>query len=262
MRDEFLLYLTRPSITQQLWYWLRQIIRSCRKKRLRKKMNILIVAATVFEIAPLTAKLEADFEVITKFHYRKNDKNIHILITGVGMTATAFALGRALAKPDFIDVAFNIGIAGAYNRNLTIGDVVFVATERFGDLGVEESDGSFIDMIELGLIESDAHPFSGGQLINAAEFDLLPSVHGITVNKVNGSAKSIDAITTKYKGIDIETMEGAAFAFACLQTNTPFYQVRGISNYVEPRNRDNWNLPLAIDNLNEVTFGLLLALKG
>ena len=224
-------------------------------------MNILIVAATIFEIAPLTAKLEADFETVTKFHYRKADKNIYILITGVGMTATAFALGRALAKTDFIDVAFNFGIAGAYNRNLNIGAVVHVAKDRFGDLGVEEANGSFTDLFELGLIENDAGLFSNGELVNPNDFDLIPSVNGNTVNTVNGSAKSIEAITDKYE-MDIETMEGAAFAFACLQTNTPFYQIRAISNYIEPRNRDNWNLPLAIDNLNEVTWGLLLALKN
>jgi futalosine hydrolase len=223
-------------------------------------MNILIVAATVFEIAPLTAKLEADFEIVTKFHYRKSSKNIYILITGVGMTATAFALGRALAKPGFIDVAFNFGIAGAYNRNLNIGAVVHVAKDRFGDLGVEEANGSFTDLFELGLIEKDAAPFSDGQLVNPDDFDLIPSVNGNTVNTVNGSTVSIEAITSKYE-MDVETMEGAAFAFACLQTNTPFYQIRAISNYVEPRNRDNWNLPLAINNLNEVTWGLLLALK-
>ena len=177
------------------------------------------------------------------------------------MTATAFALGRALAKPDFIDVAFNLGIAGAYSRELHIGAVVHVAKDRFGDLGVEEANGSFTDLFELGLVESDSAPFSNGQLVNPNDFDLIPSVNGNTVNTVNGSAKSIEAITTKYE-MDVETMEGAAFAFACLQTNTPFYQIRAISNYVEPRNRDNWNLPLAIDNLNEVTWGLLLALKS
>lgn len=225
-------------------------------------MNILIVAATVFEIAPLTAKLEAEFEVITKFHYRKEDKNVYILITGVGMTATAFALGRALAKPDFINVAFNFGIAGAYNRNLKIGDVVYVATEKFGDLGVEEANGSFTDLFELGFVEKDVFPFWKGRLDKREVFDLLPSVNGVTVNKVNGTAKSIETITKKYENIDVESMEGAAFAFACLQTNTDFYQIRAISNYVEPRNKDNWDLHLAIDNLNDVAWGLLLGLKA
>ncbi len=47
-------------------------------------------------------------------------------------------------------------------------------------------------------------------------------------------------------------MEGAAFFYACLMTQAPFLQIRAISNYVEPRNKDNWNIPLAIDRLNEV----------
>jgi futalosine hydrolase len=225
-------------------------------------MNILIVSATVFEIAPLTALLEAHYEVISPLHYQKEDKNIFILITGVGMTATAFALGRALAKPGFIDLVFNFGIAGAYNDALKIGDVVFVATERFGDLGVEEANGDFTDLFELGLVKNDEVLYNDGKLINPiTDFDLLPAVSGTTVNTVNGSAKSIDRIKAKYS-MDIETMEGAAVAFACLQTQTPFYPIRAISNYVEPRNRDNWNLPLAIDNLNEIAWALLNSLVG
>jgi len=32
--------------------------------------------------------------------------------------------------------------------------------------------------------------------------------------------------------------------------NIRFIQIRSISNYVEERNRENWNLDLAIRNLN------------
>jgi futalosine hydrolase len=31
----------------------------------------------------------------------------------------------------------------------------------------------------------------------------------------------------------------------------PCIQLRSISNYVEPRNRSNWNIPLAIKALND-----------
>lgn len=222
-------------------------------------MNILIVSATIFEIAPLTGLLEQHYEQVDKFHFRQGDKNIYILITGVGMTATAFALGSVLTNEDFIDVAFNFGIAGAYNRDLKIGDVVHVASERFGDLGVEEANGDFVDLFELGLQEREVFPFQNGQMLHPlTDFDLLPSVNGLTVNKVSGTAKRIEAITKKYHA-DIETMEGAGFFYGCLQAKIRFFEVRAISNYVEPRNRENWNLPLAIDNLNAVAWGLVNA---
>ena len=45
-------------------------------------------------------------------------------------------------------------------------------------------------------------------------------------------------------------MEGAAFFQVCNTFNVPCIQIRAISNKVEHRNKDNWNLPLAIKNLN------------
>jgi futalosine hydrolase len=51
-------------------------------------------------------------------------------------------------------------------------------------------------------------------------------------------------------------MEGAAFAYVCAKMKVNAIQIRSISNQVEPRNRNNWNIPLAIKNLNEVLGSL------
>jgi futalosine hydrolase len=45
-------------------------------------------------------------------------------------------------------------------------------------------------------------------------------------------------------------MEGAAIAMVCEKENIPYLQVRSISNYVTKRNTNEWNIPLAIKNLN------------
>ncbi|MDX1667750.1 MAG: futalosine hydrolase, partial [Saprospiraceae bacterium] len=145
-----------------------------------------------------------------------------------------------------------------FDDKLQLGDVVQVVSERFADLGVEEADGSFTDLFELGLLEPDQFPFSGGVLKNerAGEFKFLPSVRGLTVNKVHGSSESIARISGKYVA-EIESMEGAAFFYACLQAKINFIEIRSISNYVEPRNRDNWQVELAVQRLNEVLISLL-----
>jgi len=49
----------------------------------------------------------------------------------------------------------------------------------------------------------------------------------------------------------VESMEGAAFLFACLKKGIPCFQLRSISNYIEPRNLNNWNIPHAIGFLNK-----------
>ncbi|MCB0521741.1 MAG: futalosine hydrolase [Saprospiraceae bacterium] len=220
-------------------------------------MKVLIVSATPFEVAPLKDHLAAHFENPSAFHYQKNNLEVKLLVTGVGMAHAAFALGAVFASQKF-DLAINAGVAGAFNRSLKIGDVVNVVAEQFGDLGVEEADGRFTDAFELGLIDPPQPPFINGKLYNpsAGEFDFLPKQNGLTVNKVHGTQQSIDAIAQKYKA-DVESMEGAAFFLACLLTGMNFLEIRAISNFVEPRNREAWDLPLAIGNLNQVLIELI-----
>ena len=84
----------------------------------------------------------------------------------------------------------------------------------------------------------------------------LPNTVGITVNTASGSAARIKLITEKFKP-DIETMEGAAVFYVALHQHLPFVEIRSVSNIVEPRNRKNWNVPQAIENLNSTLFGIL-----
>ncbi|MCB0664545.1 MAG: hypothetical protein KDC80_01930, partial [Saprospiraceae bacterium] len=78
----------------------------------------------------------------------------------------------------------------------------------------------------------------------------------ITVNKVHGNDESIERIKEKFNP-DIETMEGAAFYYSCHLMHQPCVQIRSISNKVERRNRENWNIPLALKNLTDQLFYLL-----
>ncbi|MCP4441815.1 MAG: futalosine hydrolase [Aureispira sp.] len=214
-------------------------------------MNILIVAATKFEILPLLKYLQDNFKQENDSPIFKKDKiEVFVLITGVGMMHTAFALGNYLGKRP-VDLAINVGIAGAYDRSLEIGEVVHVVSEQLGDLGVEEQDGSFKDVFEMGLIGSNDQPFINGKIYNpgASAYKFLKGVDGLTVNRTHGTQESIDFTQAKYSA-QIETMEGAAFFYACGMVKANFLQLRAISNYVEPRNKDNWKIPLAIDNVN------------
>jgi futalosine hydrolase len=55
-------------------------------------------------------------------------------------------------------------------------------------------------------------------------------------------------------------MEGAAFLFVCENERIPYVQIRAVSNYVEKRNRDAWNIPLALSNLSLKMIEILDAL--
>lgn len=213
-------------------------------------MKILLLSATPFEIAPCLLWLE-----------QHEPPGIRSCIGGVGPVATAWNLAHAL-QAERPDLVIQAGIGGAIDRRLQIGEVVHVVSERFADLGVEEADGRFTDLFELGLLEPATPPFVAGRLNNLqpAGANFLPGVQGITVSKAHGSAASIEALRAKYPDAQLESMEGAALFYGCLLSGVSFLEIRGVSNYVEPRNREGWNLPLAIDNLNAVLIEILQTL--
>jgi futalosine hydrolase len=219
-------------------------------------MHILVTSATSFEITPLHDHLETHFELLEPLVFRKKELFVSLLLTGAGLPISMYAHTKALSKQRY-DLVINAGIAGAIDRNLAIGDVVQVVSERFGDLGIEDKDGSFKDLFALELLQSDEPPFENGLLKNPiADFNFLPPVRGVTVNTIKGATTSIPTWLVQANA-DVESMEGAACFYVCLLEKMPFLEVRAISNYVEPRNRANWNLPLSIHQLNQVLIEMV-----
>lgn len=219
--------------------------------------KILLVSATSFEIAPTINWLNSNAKKISFFEYELNDQRIIPLVTGVGAMMTAFGLARLKGIED-VTIAINLGLAGSFLRELELGEVVNVAQDRFADLGVEEADGSFTDVQELGLMKESQYPFEKGWIHNKLkEFDLeLSAYKGITVNTVHGTERTIAQIRSKFNP-DVESMEGAAFLYACRVMDIECVQLRAISNYVETRNRANWKIDLAIENVNQVVINFI-----
>jgi len=207
-------------------------------------MNILIVAATAFEIQPAIDRLQT-----TNFRIHENE--FSILITGIGGVATTYQLTKCLRekKPDHIIQA---GIAGSFHTEIIIGSVVCVQEELMGDLGVEEGN-EFKDVFDLALIKENEFPFIGKILknpfITAQTILGLRLVRSIGINEITTRRERIDVLRNKYNP-DIESMEGAAFHYVCLQEKIPFLQLRAISNYIGERNKENWNIKEAIKTLN------------
>lgn len=197
-------------------------------------MKLLIVAATSAEIAPMLGYFNLKRQTFIE------TEKFDILITGVGMVATAFALGQKLTNT--YHLVLNVGIAGSFDSGIAPGEIVNIVQDTFAELGAEDHD-NFIKLPQLGLGE---HVF-----YSSAKTELgLKKVKSITVNKVHGNPQSIQKTTALYQP-QTESMEGAAVFYACNQQNIPALQVRSISNYVEPRNRENWQIALAIKNLND-----------
>jgi futalosine hydrolase len=215
-------------------------------------MKILIVAATIAEIKLLKNYLDDTFSSNGEGFYQIDlHSSIQILITGVGVMHTAFALSHKASLQSF-DLAINLGVCGSFDLKIALGSVIEVVKDRLGDLGVEEANGQFLDVFDINLENKDSSPYQNGWISRIENNYLptgLPPSNGITVHKVTGTTESIEAIQKKYNA-DMESMEGAAFFYTCAKLNIPSIQVRAISNYVEPRNRAAWKMEEAIHNLN------------
>jgi futalosine hydrolase len=211
-------------------------------------MRILLVSATAPETDAIVSKARS-------FPHHQID----VLVTGVGMVATAARCAQALARERY-DLALNLGVCGSFDPALTPGAVVHVVADRIAELGAEDGDG-FLTIQQMHLLGESEFPFTGGRLVNAhppanARLQQLPAVDGITVNTVHGNARSIAAVAARFAP-QVESMEGAAFMYCCLIQGVVFAQVRAVSNVVETRNRAAWKMAEAVDGLTRTALSLL-----
>ena len=197
-------------------------------------MQILLIAATEKEIEPFTA----------------TNPKTDVLITGVGVPNTIYHLQKRLHQIDY-DLIIQAGIAGTFNRNILLGQTVFVKQDCFADLGIEEKE-MYTPIFETGLVDKNEFPYSNGWLVNTSAYlqtTGLSLAKAITVNKISDSALQNQQFIKQFNP-EIETMEGAALHYVCLQENIPFIQLRTVSNFVGDRDKTKWKMKEAIENLN------------
>src|SRR5690606_15398167 len=122
---------------------------------------------------------------------------LHQLVTGIGMTATAYHLSKKVFENQY-DLAINLGVAGAFNRDIQLGEVVEVQCDRCSELGAEDG-SSFLELHEMQLMPENEFPFSKNQLHATAPINsTLRKVSGITVNKVHGNETSIEEVMQRF----------------------------------------------------------------
>jgi futalosine hydrolase len=208
-------------------------------------MEILIVSATTLEIAPLMREK-------TTFNY---------LITGVGVPACLYALMDAFQHTRY-DLVIQAGIGGSFNHNQPLGTVYGIEKEAFADCGVYAK-GQMLSLFDAGLAEANLPPYTNGWLINEndAWSNLgLPLATGITVNTISDSIENNNRNQQMYNPL-VESMEGAAFHYVCLQKKISFLQLRATSNYVGDRNKNNWRIQESVQHLNETVTRIVERIK-
>ncbi|MEO6253282.1 MAG: futalosine hydrolase [Ferruginibacter sp.] len=204
-------------------------------------MQILLIAATTAEIKPFTAAYSG----------------IDVLITGVGIPSVLYHLQKRMQQIDY-DLIIQAGIAGAYDDDMPLGQTVLVKQDCFADLGIEEKE-NYTPIFETAFADKNEPPFENGWLVNRTDYlntSTLLLVKAITVNKVSDSALQKQQFIKQFNA-DLETMEGAAVHYICLQENVPFIQLRSVSNYIGERDKTKWKIKEAIENLNAELLKLI-----
>lgn len=196
------------------------------------QMKILVTAATDLEILP----------------FIKNNNNVEIFIHGVGSMHATYRLSQKLNTS--YQLVIQAGIAGRFNQNVQLGQTVLIQKDCFADIGILHR-GNLSTIFEMGLADENEFPYQNALLEN--KHPLLQSlnfqnVNAVTVNLLNTDKTYIQQLKQKYHA-DVESMEGAAFHYVCLQRQIPFLQLRSISNDVGERDKALWKMDEAIQNL-------------
>lgn len=217
------------------------------------KKNLLIVTASFAEAA-VFSDVDQWFPAV----------DIKVVVTGAGTMANALGLMRYLRNNPAPHLALNAGIAGSFRPGMPAGFTGIIARDAFADFGIDDR-GRFIPAAAAGLAGEDHFPFSSEGWIecnNIYTKQLRGKFHfitGITSDTVSGSAGRIESLKERFNP-DTESMEGASFFYICALEKIPYLAIRAVSNMIEERNRENWNIPLALRNLREKTREILTLL--
>ena len=227
--------------------------------------NVLVLSATAFEQGVLREQVE---QRVTSAVAGKEwvsgsmgGRSVLLVATGIGAVNAAHALTCALQarRPDWV---LQVGVGGAYPQGgLEIGALALASEEWYGDLGVRTDEGWLgADLIGIPVYGEDGYNkfvLTGECLDRAQEF--LPEVKVgpfATVQECSGTDELGLERGARF-GAVCENMEGAAAAHVCALYGVPFLELRAMSNRVEKRDREQWDLVGAVARAQEAAARLL-----
>lgn len=182
------------------------------------------------------------------------------LESGIGKANTAMTLA-AYAQRHKVERAVLFGIAGAYEESgLDLGDVALASEEVQADLGVKDGGMKGMGFPTL-TVEGPRHFHNRFPLDKALSSDLakrldVPLKRFLTRDLVCETPAEARALAKKWEA-DLENMEGAAFAQACLWLGIQGAELRAVSNLAGIRDKTQWRVRLAVEALEARVLELL-----
>lgn len=219
--------------------------------------TLALIASVELEVAPVRRRLN-DMSVGTigrKPAWRGVLAGVPVVVvqSGMGKTNAAHA-ATALLEQGALAGVIGFGVGGAYpGSGLAIGDLALATDEIYGDEGVDAPQGwlSTREMAIPLLRRSDTEYYNEFPLVPervraaSAALDGMQITHRsgafVTVSNCSGTQRRAEEMADRFAAL-VESMEGAAVAHVCRLYDTPYVEVRGISNLVEDRDLSRWRL--------------------
>lgn len=224
---------------------------------------IVIIAAVPLEIELLEKALEHSGRVKAGgYEYVEGtiaDLRVLVCAGGAGKANAAAATAVMIDRyqPQLV---INTGCAGAYiGSGLVVGNLVVASEEVLADDGVVVEDGwkdlrymNLPSVKQGGMCCYNMLPLSRHAAEKAMQ---LADYYGVyimrgrfaTVSTCSGTSLNGAELSHRWKAL-VESMEGAAVAQVCLRCGVDCLEIRGISNMVEERDLEKWDIPKAVES--------------
>jgi futalosine hydrolase len=223
---------------------------------------IVIIAAMPAEIELLEKALEHSGRVkACGFDYVEGTiGNLRVVVCAGGVGKINASVAAAVMIDRYQpQLVINTGCAGAYiGSGLVVGNLVVASEEVLADDGVVVADGwkdlCFMNLpsFEQGgknyynLLPLSRH--ASEKAMRMADYCGVFLILGrvATVSTCSGTSQYGSEISGRWNAV-AENMEGAAVAQVCLRCGIDCLEIRGISNMVEERDLNKWDIPGAVE---------------
>jgi futalosine hydrolase len=203
---------------------------------------------------------------------RLGEQDMLLCISGMGKVNAAHTSTLMLSRFD-PEVVIVFGIGGAYpSSGARIGDLAIAREEIAGDEGVLTLEG-FKDTEYIGIPllktatsviystykASESLVYRSLQALTAHQSTGPGKIHVgtfVTLSSCTGTTSRAQELEHRYQCL-CENMEGAAVAQVAELHNIPWLEVRGISNIVENRDLNKWDIPKAAETAQRAVLHII-----
>lgn len=216
-------------------------------------MSRLFLCPTSMELHALKPESSLEVKDSRFIHYQSGTD--HWAACGIGPAASALSTALLIeqTKPTRV---YLLGIGGAFQGVTTetgdplkLCDTVQASSDCFADLGYEDHRGFHVlEDMNLNMLESPTPLPSRFSLHTLPD---IPAFPFITVSRVTSDSNRAAALHRHFNAA-VENMEGAAVAAACALAEVPMTQIRGISNWVGPRDAKSWLIKESLTALGDL----------